>query len=209
MMRLAQATLPVEEDRHALPPPAAAVLRQLRAGLGPDDRAVLDAAARSLARWAAEEFGAGHDPSGLRAEANVLRYRPRPGPVVVRVDDGVSDATTAIAVLAAAVAGVEVRVSSCSARPHWHGAPRMVTEEEPSLDGIRAVRLLGGGGPALWRAAAGAMVEIDDTPVMANGRLELLRWYREQAVSVTLHRYGNVVDRRSPASPGVVRTALG
>jgi RHH-type proline utilization regulon transcriptional repressor/proline dehydrogenase/delta 1-pyrroline-5-carboxylate dehydrogenase len=31
-----------------------------------------------------------------------------------------------------------------------------------------------------------------DAPVLANGRLEL-RWYlREQTVSRTLHRYGNV-----------------
>ena len=33
-----------------------------------------------------------------------------------------------------------------------------------------------------------------DAPVLANGRLEL-RWYlREQAVSRTLHRYGNVTE---------------
>jgi RHH-type proline utilization regulon transcriptional repressor/proline dehydrogenase/delta 1-pyrroline-5-carboxylate dehydrogenase len=45
------------------------------------------------------------------------------------------------------------------------------------------------------RAAANATgVTVIDAPVLANGRLEL-RWYlREQAVSRTLHRYGNVTE---------------
>ena len=34
-----------------------------------------------------------------------------------------------------------------------------------------------------------------DVPVLANGRLEL-RWYlREQSISNVLHRYGNVSER--------------
>jgi RHH-type proline utilization regulon transcriptional repressor/proline dehydrogenase/delta 1-pyrroline-5-carboxylate dehydrogenase len=43
-------------------------------------------------------------------------------------------------------------------------------------------------------AANGTGVTVIDAPVLANGRLEL-RWYlREQAVSRTLHRYGNVTE---------------
>jgi RHH-type proline utilization regulon transcriptional repressor/proline dehydrogenase/delta 1-pyrroline-5-carboxylate dehydrogenase len=45
---------------------------------------------------------------------------------------------------------------------------------------------------AAQAAANGTGVTVIDAPVLANGRLEL-RWYlREQAVSRTLHRYGNV-----------------
>jgi RHH-type proline utilization regulon transcriptional repressor/proline dehydrogenase/delta 1-pyrroline-5-carboxylate dehydrogenase len=44
-------------------------------------------------------------------------------------------------------------------------------------------------------AAGGTGVTVIDAPVLANGRLEL-RWYlREQAVSRVLHRYGNVAGR--------------
>ena len=43
-------------------------------------------------------------------------------------------------------------------------------------------------------AANGAGVTVIDAPVLANGRLEL-RWYlREQVVSRVLHRYGNVAE---------------
>ena len=45
------------------------------------------------------------------------------------------------------------------------------------------------------RAAANATgVTVIDAPVLANGRLEL-RWYvREQTVSRVLHRYGSVIE---------------
>jgi RHH-type proline utilization regulon transcriptional repressor/proline dehydrogenase/delta 1-pyrroline-5-carboxylate dehydrogenase len=48
---------------------------------------------------------------------------------------------------------------------------------------------------AAARAAAnGTGVTVVDAPVVANGRLEL-RWYlREQAVSRVLHRYGSVAE---------------
>ena len=43
-------------------------------------------------------------------------------------------------------------------------------------------------------AANGTGVTVVDAPVLANGRLEL-RWYvREQAVSRVLHRYGSVAE---------------
>ena len=43
-------------------------------------------------------------------------------------------------------------------------------------------------------AANGTGLTVIDAPVVANGRLEL-RWYlREQAVSRVLHRYGSVTE---------------
>ena len=47
-------------------------------------------------------------------------------------------------------------------------------------------------------AACGVGLTVIDAPVLANGRLEL-RWYlREQTVSRLLHRYGSVPE---PAAP--------
>ena len=46
-------------------------------------------------------------------------------------------------------------------------------------------------------AANGTGVTVIDAPVLANGRLEL-RWYlREQTVSRVLHRYGSVTESRT------------
>ncbi|HXH82223.1 MAG TPA: hypothetical protein VNN07_04755, partial [Candidatus Tectomicrobia bacterium] len=43
-------------------------------------------------------------------------------------------------------------------------------------------------------AAIASGLAVIDAPVLANGRLEL-RWYvREQTVTRVLHRYGNVVE---------------
>ena len=65
----------------------------------------------------------------------------------------------------------------------------------PGASGRRRARARVGADLDAARAAAnGAGVAVIDAPVLANGRLEL-RWYlREQAVSRTLHRYGNVTE---------------
>jgi RHH-type transcriptional regulator, proline utilization regulon repressor / proline dehydrogenase / delta 1-pyrroline-5-carboxylate dehydrogenase len=36
-------------------------------------------------------------------------------------------------------------------------------------------------------------ISVVDVPVLANGRLELRYYLREQALSQTVHRYGNVM----------------
>ena len=46
---------------------------------------------------------------------------------------------------------------------------------------------------ALRRAANAVGVAIIDAPPLVNGRLELRYYLREQAVSQTVHRYGNLV----------------
>jgi RHH-type transcriptional regulator, proline utilization regulon repressor / proline dehydrogenase / delta 1-pyrroline-5-carboxylate dehydrogenase len=56
------------------------------------------------------------------------------------------------------------------------------------------VRLLGTHADVVLRALHGAGIWVDTTPVVADGSLELLRWTREQSVSRTMHRHGNVVE---------------
>jgi hypothetical protein len=70
------------------------------------------------------------------------------------------------------------------------------------------VRLLGSE-PAL--AALEPAVHVDGRPPVLLGRIELLRYVREQAVSRTLHRYGNVVrpfdERCRPDDPDTTSPA--
>jgi RHH-type proline utilization regulon transcriptional repressor/proline dehydrogenase/delta 1-pyrroline-5-carboxylate dehydrogenase len=47
---------------------------------------------------------------------------------------------------------------------------------------------------AVRAAANAAGVSVLDGPVLANGRLELRSYLREQVVSRVLHRHGNVVE---------------
>jgi RHH-type proline utilization regulon transcriptional repressor/proline dehydrogenase/delta 1-pyrroline-5-carboxylate dehydrogenase len=49
----------------------------------------------------------------------------------------------------------------------------------------------------LLRAAHRAGVTAVVQPVLANGRIELPRWLREQALSITRHRHGNIRPTRA------------
>ena len=44
----------------------------------------------------------------------------------------------------------------------------------------------------LHEAAAESGTHVVDVPVLANGRLELLHYLREVAISIDYHRYGNL-----------------
>jgi RHH-type proline utilization regulon transcriptional repressor/proline dehydrogenase/delta 1-pyrroline-5-carboxylate dehydrogenase len=128
------------------------------------------------------------DATGLRAESNALRYRPL-GPVVVGVGSAVAPATVERAVAAGRIVGAEPEVV---AEPDL--AARLAG---PAPDKLR---LLGTVTEATRRAALDAGVWVDDLPVARDPAREILRWVREQAVSETRHRHGNVTDRR----PGLV-----
>ncbi|MEJ2866033.1 proline dehydrogenase family protein [Actinomycetospora flava] len=152
---------------------AAELLAAAAPGLDPDDLVWLRAAAASDAAAWRDEFSVEHDPTGLRAEANIFRYRPLP---VLRLVVGADAAERDVlrVRLAAACAGVPVAELT--------GAP------EPG----ERLRVVGTPSGELRREAAEAGASLVDAPVVADGRREMLTVLREQAVSVTRHRFGHV-----------------
>ena len=56
---------------------------------------------------------------------------------------------------------------------------------------IRRIRLIGHDAQLQRLLGGDASVAVYDQPVTASGRLEMLPFLREQAVSITAHRYGN------------------
>ena len=161
---------------------------EVPAGDGPAaDEAWLAWASADDERWWEAEFGPEHDPSGLRVESNVLRYRPVPH-LLVRVGAGARERAVARVVSAARRAGVPVTVS------------RLATQDDVDFasqvrDGLVSGRIrVVGDAPGLREAArtrVGAVTVLDG-PVLASGRRELLTVLREQAISRTLHRFGHV-----------------
>jgi RHH-type proline utilization regulon transcriptional repressor/proline dehydrogenase/delta 1-pyrroline-5-carboxylate dehydrogenase len=154
-----------------------------------------EAARASYAEWWAKRFSGEHDAAGLRAERNVLRYRPLHA-ALLRVATDVDDVDVLLALEAARVAGVGVEVSL--SRPRT-GITAVVEDDATlaaRLGGSDAERLRCLGEPAtVVRAAAHAAgIAVDVQPVVRHGRVELFRWVREQAVSVTAHRYGAVLS---------------
>jgi len=140
----------------------------------------LAAARRSYpAAWA--ELACPVDRAGLRAEANTLVHRARPV-VLLRVDGTTDAVDVELCRLAAGVVGV---------------ALDFLPIDADLLDRVRhsphvLLRDLGDPSERLLRAAAEAGVDVDRRRPVAVGEVEIPRWCREQSVSETRHRYGNI-----------------
>ncbi|HUK62957.1 MAG TPA: bifunctional proline dehydrogenase/L-glutamate gamma-semialdehyde dehydrogenase, partial [Dongiaceae bacterium] len=202
LARWHQVALPLL-PRDVLPEPAASLLERCLAVLpDPDTHALLTASAASYVHAWRAHFGREHDPSAIRGERNAFRYRPCRS-VIVR---GTTGAHLCQIALAACVTGTPLTVSlSSDARPWaWLAdlpGVELVVEAEAGFaerlahrgdaERVRAWERIS---TAARAAANAAGVTVIDVPVLATGRLEL-RWYlREQTVSRTLHRYGNVIE---------------
>lgn len=133
-------------------------------------------------------FSQQHDWSALRCESNIFRYRPCRG-VVLRISS-VSPHDEGLAHLAAELCGVPLEISRESEEGDADFAARL-PELAKRAEFLRTLTTPGG---EILRAAHAAELNWIDAPLSANGRLELTRWLREQAVSETMHRYGNIVS---------------
>jgi RHH-type proline utilization regulon transcriptional repressor/proline dehydrogenase/delta 1-pyrroline-5-carboxylate dehydrogenase len=161
----------------------------------------VDQAATDYRRWWEAHFGRVTEMAGLSCESNQLRYRPFSPGVIVRVTEDGSDDEVAKALWASAVTATPVRVSSAVARrlgSRQSGTDVTVESAESFAasvgDGAGArLRLLGRAEPEVLTAAAHHAMTVIDEPMCSHGRIELVRWVREQVVSRSLHRYGNVV----------------
>jgi RHH-type transcriptional regulator, proline utilization regulon repressor / proline dehydrogenase / delta 1-pyrroline-5-carboxylate dehydrogenase len=164
------------------------------------------ALASDAAAWA-EEFGTAKDVSGLSAERNIFRYRALP--VTVRLSEGEPLAHLVRTVAAGVQAGSTLTVSTAVELPvplgtvlsglgidvtvendaEWLAtAGRLAGAGQQS--GAR-IRLLGGNPKALAEATGGRPdLAVYSHPVTEAGRVELLPFLHEQAISITAHRFG-------------------
>ncbi|MBF4572177.1 aldehyde dehydrogenase family protein [Herbiconiux sp. VKM Ac-1786] len=149
-------------------------------------------------------FFAPSDPSALGIERNVLRYRPVP--VAIRLSEGRPLHELVRVLAAATLAGARVSVSSASKLPRplrvllKERGVKVVIEKDaawikraPQFVGeVPRIRLIGGDAGALAVALDGSPeLAVHAGEVTRAGRLELLPFLREQAVSATAHRFGN------------------
>lgn len=186
----------------AMPAPAVRSLVDWAGRLELDEIEMLKRGAGSDALAWEREFGAARDVSRLTAEVNVLRYSPVP--VTLRYEGG--PVAHLLRVLAAGVAaGAPVTVSVATALDdetaslvRATGATYVVEDETAwasFLSGPHApsrVRLLGGSREAFAEASQGRVdVALYAQPVVEAGRVELLTFLHEQAVSITAHRFGS------------------
>ncbi|MBE7190362.1 aldehyde dehydrogenase family protein, partial [Jatrophihabitans endophyticus] len=183
--------------RSAAPSPSVARLLDAARSAGVDG---LDRAFGSDAAAWRDEFGTVRDVSQLGVERNVLRYLPTP--VLVRhaggpVADLLRVAGAAIAARSDAVVSTPDELPRTVAAALRAGGLRPVVEDAAAwrrrvaaLDGGR-IRLVGGAASEGYDATGGRPdVAVYAQPVTEAGRIELLPFLREQAISITAHRFG-------------------
>ncbi len=141
--------------------------------------AVLARARASYEQAWADVFARDHDPSDLRSESNILRYRPLRAVMVVH--DDAHPVELSLLRVAAAVAGVALIESA----PDGSVAAL--------LEGVDRVRLLAPVTNELRTACHRAGVPIDESPPVSDGFVEMYRWVREQSVTRSMHRHGRLL----------------
>jgi RHH-type proline utilization regulon transcriptional repressor/proline dehydrogenase/delta 1-pyrroline-5-carboxylate dehydrogenase len=186
-------------------------------GISQTDMRWLQRAVGSDARAVEEEFGRDRDESQLKVERNVFRYLPVHATVRIADDAPLHHV---VRVIAAAVAGGSAPlVSTPVALPKpllqaaeelgvtvsfedaaaWEERIRMLAARTGPHAGAR-VRVVAGRSreqevARIFRASAGKPdIAVYGGEVVSAGRIEMLPYLREQAVSITAHRFGTLHD---------------
>lgn len=181
----------------------------LAAGVPETDRDWLTGAlGTDEAAWASE-FGVVRDVTGLVTEQNAFRYQAVP----VTIRFGQARLVELIRVVAAGVrAGSALTVSAAVELPGaitaWLldcGVNYYIDSDEAWAKRVSVlasggrIRLLGEDLAAVAETAQGSVrLALYANPVLTAGRVELLTFLREQAVSVTAHRFGTPIRREIP-----------
>ena len=159
------------------------------------------------------EFSRDNDYFHLRGQDNILRYRPV-GKVMVRIhaDDTLFDVLARIA--AVCISGCELVVSmppelnhpafrflSAKDGPKLLGGAAVVEQTDAQvIDSMSTFQRIRYADPsrvpdAVYEAAARTGYFIARSPVLMDGRIELLHYYINQSICNAYHRYGNLGER--------------
>lgn len=194
------------------PPELEPLLKAMKTLVEPSARPSLDRAAASYAHAWEHWFAKSHDPAQLLGQHNHLRYQPRPG-VLLRIEPNATAADLGLALLAAAIARIELAISLAPAHPKAAPLSLPGAQPAPTIETAEALaarlpattkhlRVLGTVPATLAARAAALDITLDPRPPVSLGRVELTRWLQEQSVSSDYHRYGNLglaePDERTP-----------
>ncbi len=164
----------------------------------------IEAAAGSYQHWWNVEFSREHDPSQIHGETNHFRYRPRPWHVlrIGETDPQQALEIASLTAIACRLTGTELEVSTTKPAD-WMAQFSSASDVQPFVESheqlvARLANMRDGTVRAIGIAQEfrtdqiGNLYVTRDEP-LANGRLELLNYLREQSMSRTVHRYGNII----------------
>jgi RHH-type transcriptional regulator, proline utilization regulon repressor / proline dehydrogenase / delta 1-pyrroline-5-carboxylate dehydrogenase len=160
-----------------------------------------------------QEFSQRLDYFHLRGQDNILRYLPV-GTAVVRLHANDSLFETLARIAAAIISGCKLSVSSPKGLDNRvtrflrgeeghrliRGTPIVEELDNKLIGSIPNIQRIRYAAPErvpqdVYRAAAETGFYIARTPVMMDGRIELLQYYRQQSICNNYHRYGNLGER--------------
>lgn len=151
------------------------------------DKKWLDDAISSDEKHWLEHFSIEHDPTGLFCESNIFRYRPL-NKILIRKGPGANEFELERVKLAAERCGVpEIEISDCGLENANEFAKRMEKEC------VSRVRVVGECEALVLKEACKHNIHVATAPVVKDGKVELLHYLREQSISRTKHRFGNLV----------------
>ncbi|MCK8469013.1 bifunctional proline dehydrogenase/L-glutamate gamma-semialdehyde dehydrogenase [Microbacterium sp. KSW4-16] len=197
------AELPAVSPGAAVAPAVAALLDAAGADVDATASDWLRRAAASDERAWIDEFGAVSDKSGLGVERNLFRYRPVAVDVRISEDAVLADGVRVLAAALRSGSPFTVSAPSLPARIEKMLRAQGVTVKRESdaawtkryakaANTWQRVRLVGGDASALFEALEGSPdVAVWSHAVTGAGRVEMLPFLHEQAVSITNHRFGN------------------
>jgi RHH-type proline utilization regulon transcriptional repressor/proline dehydrogenase/delta 1-pyrroline-5-carboxylate dehydrogenase len=162
----------------------------------------IESALRSYTQQAHDEFHAEHDHVRLLGQDNLRRYRPIERLCIcLHADD--TEHEIAARLGAAIAIGCKVSITGPGAED-WSEFAETVSE--PNVNQFDRLRYAARDRvpEAIRRAAHEACIYIADTPVLSEGRLELLWYAEEQSLSHDYHRYGNLGARVDELRRGAV-----
>ena len=159
------------------------------------------------------EFSRRLDYFHLRGQDNILRYLPV-GTVVIRLHQDDRLFETLARAAAAKITRCVPRIScpkdldtpvtrflqTEAGRRFIDGTPVVYEHDKELIKSIPIIDRIRYGAPErvprdVQRAAAETGFYIARTPVMMDGRIELLQYYRQQSICDNYHRYGNLGER--------------
>ncbi len=189
---------------------------KLAAGRMAEHRGDIEKTIRAIHSYiynAEQEFFRAKDYFKIRGEDNHLRYLPA-GTVLVRVDARDSLFEVLARIAGAAIAGCKVIVglptgltnsvtaflSGEDGRHFLGGIPVVRHSDHHLVETLGEVDRVRYAAPdrvpmAVFEAAARTGFYISRSPVLMEGRIEMLHYFQEQTVSHSYHRYGNLGER--------------
>ena len=178
------------------------ILVQKLVKICPQEEQIIKTAAKNFTYWWEKEFSREHDPSKIYGENNIFRYRPLKK-ICLRQETS-KEKELALCILASFIVGNKIEISTPQVLKQYeniHSSVSFIREDQETfLNRLRKQAKIycslrtTSPNKEIHQVTNKISLQLIDWEILANGRIELLHYLREQSISHTIHRYGNIIE---------------